>query len=251
MYVSAKIAIATVRTVLAIRSGSTCGSTCLPIRRRLPGAERARALDVGTLADALRLRADEPRRARPVDDPDDEDDVRQAAAEERGDDDHQRDVRDHEHVVGDPHEDRVALPAVEPGPEPDRAADQHRDERRREADDQRHARAGDDEREHVGAAVVGARASARSTAARRPAPVFARGSYGSRSGAKIATRTKNDEDGEAEDHRRPAQDGRAQEAEPRRGSMPADVGDRRLLVERGRGQGGDAHASTTRGSSFT
>ena len=47
-----------------------------------------------------------------------------SAAEERGDDDHQRDVRDHEEVVGDPHQHGVRLPAEEAGEDADGAADQ-------------------------------------------------------------------------------------------------------------------------------
>ena len=213
------------------------------------GAQRTGARDVGSLADALRLGADEPGRARPVDEPDDEDDVGQAAAEERGDDDHQRDVGDHEDVVGDAHEHRVALAAVEARPEPDRPADEHGDERRCEADDERDARARDDEREHVRPTVVGAE------------PVGARRRLVDGAGllprvVRLEERREDrdedeeDEDGEAEDHRRLPEGRGAEEAEPPRRDA-ADVGDGGLLVERGRGERRDAHASTTRGSSLT
>ena len=76
MNVSAKIASAIISTVLAISSGVTCGSTCLNIEPAVAGTERAGALHVDALADALHLRADQPGGARPVDDPDDDDDVR-------------------------------------------------------------------------------------------------------------------------------------------------------------------------------
>ena len=233
MYVSAKIAIATVRTVLAMRSGITWGSTCLRIRRMLPAPSARARCDVGPLAHALRLGADEPRRARPVDDPDDEDDVGQAAAEERGDDDHQGDVGDHEHVVGDAHEHGVAFAAVETRPEPDRPADEHGDERRGEADDERDARAGDDEREHVRPAVVraqpvGARRRLVDGAGLRPWVVRLEERREDRD------EDEDDEDGEAEDHRRLPEHRGAEEAEwpPRRDA--GDVGDRGLFVERGR-----------------
>ena len=61
---------------------------------QVPGAERPRALDVGALADALDLRADDPRRARPEQDADHDDDVEEARPPDRRDDDHQRHVRD-------------------------------------------------------------------------------------------------------------------------------------------------------------
>ena len=57
MNVSAKIAYATSSTVFAIRSGVTCGRTCAHDEPRVAGAERARALHVDALANALRLRA--------------------------------------------------------------------------------------------------------------------------------------------------------------------------------------------------
>ena len=59
------------------------------------------------------------------------------------DDDHQRDVRDHEEVVGEPHQRGVGLPAEEAGEDPDRPADERRDRGGAEADEQRDPRAGD------------------------------------------------------------------------------------------------------------
>jgi hypothetical protein len=90
MNVSAKIAYAIRSTVFATRSGVTCGRHVAQDQARVACAERPRPLDVDALADALRLGAQEPRRERPVDDPDDHDDVPRAAAEQGRDDDDQR-----------------------------------------------------------------------------------------------------------------------------------------------------------------
>ena len=120
------------------------------------GAERASALHVDALPDALRLRAQQPRGERPVDDPDDDDDVPGAATEERCDDDHQRNVRNHQEVVGHAHECGVRLPAEEAGEDADRAADERRDRSGTEADEQRDPGARDQHRDHARATTVGA-----------------------------------------------------------------------------------------------
>ena len=141
----------------------------------------------------------------------------------RGDDDHERDVGDDQHVVGEAHEDRVALAPVEARPEPDRSADQHRHEGG-EADDHRDAGAFDDEREHVRAGVVGAE------------PVSARGRRVDRAGLRVRVvgldpraedgeEDEEDEDREPDDHRRPPEHIGAQAQPPARWD-PHEVGDR-------------------------
>ena len=121
---------------------------------RVARPERARPLHVHALAHALHLRADHARRARPEQDPDHDDDVEEARPPDRGDDDHQRDVGDDEEVVGDAHQHVVGMAAEVAGDDTHGAADHHRDEGRREADDERDAHAPDQERDHVDAAVV-------------------------------------------------------------------------------------------------
>ena len=70
-----------VSVVFANTIGITLGSTCLRIRCAVPGAERARALEVGPLLDRQRLAADQQRRARPGRHADHEHDVEQRPAE--------------------------------------------------------------------------------------------------------------------------------------------------------------------------
>src|SRR6187399_1699655 len=111
---------------------------------RVAGAERPRSLDVDALANALRLRADESRRERPVDDPDDHDDVPRAAAEQSRDDDDQGDVGNHEEVVREPHEGGVRPPAEEARDDADRSSDECGYRTGAEADQQRDPRAGDE-----------------------------------------------------------------------------------------------------------
>ncbi len=121
---------------------------------RVARAERPRSLHVHTLAHALHLRPDHARRTRPEQDPDHDDDVEEARPPDRGHDDHQRDIGDDEEVVGDPHE-QVVDPAAEVArDDTDGASNHHRDEGRREADDERGAQAPDEERDHVDAPVV-------------------------------------------------------------------------------------------------
>ena len=118
------------------------------------GAEGLGALDVRALAHDLHLRADQPCHERPVDQPDDQDDVAEAAAPDRRDHDHQHEVGNHEEVVGEAHQRVVDLAAEVPRNDADGAADKHRNHGASEADDQRDARAVDEERQHVDAAVV-------------------------------------------------------------------------------------------------
>ena len=99
------------------------------------------------------------------------------------------------------------MPPKKPGDHAHRAADQHRHERRGEPDLERHAGAGDQQREHVDAAVVGAEPVRRSWAARRP------GRSSSWIGTAPARREDRDEheeeqDAEPDQRRRLAEDRR-------------------------------------------
>ncbi len=116
--------------------------------------ERPGALHVDALAHALHLRAQDARRARPEQDPDHDDDVADARPPDRGDDDHQRHVRDDDEVVGDPHQDGVDLAAEVARGQADGAADQDRHDRRREAHEERDPRPPHQQRDHVDAPVV-------------------------------------------------------------------------------------------------
>ena len=107
--------------------------------------------------DRQRLRADDARGGCPAEQADDEDDVEQGwFLGKRNDDDHQRQVGDDEHDVGEAHEQVFDAPAVEARHDAEHAADENRDEGREETDDERDARPEDEIGEYVFARVVGA-----------------------------------------------------------------------------------------------
>ncbi len=122
---------------------------------RVAGADGPRAHDELTLPDAEGLGTHQPCGRGPAQRPDDEDDRAQRGADDRHQHDLQRQVRDDEEEVGDPHQQRADPSAAVAGNDPDETSDDERDGGGREANHQRHARAVEERGEDVLAAVIG------------------------------------------------------------------------------------------------
>ena len=117
-------------------------------------ADGPRPRDVLALLDGQRLRAHQPRRVRPAEDGDHEDDFGQTAPPDGDDHQRQRQVGDDEQEIDDAHEQVVDFAAEISGDQPDARADNHGHERGGEADQQRDARAVDQLAEDILPGVV-------------------------------------------------------------------------------------------------
>ena len=144
------------------RVGQDVGADDVAVAR----AQRPRPLDERALLQRQHLRAHDPPRAGPARQPDHEDQHGQRRLEQAREHDHQRQRRDHQEPVLEGVEAAVGPAAEVAADQPDRRAQHRRDERRGEADDDRHARAHQQLREHVRARLGRAQPVLGPTAAR-------------------------------------------------------------------------------------
>ena len=115
------------------------------------GPQGTGALDEGALAQREDLGADDPPGAGPGGEPDDRDQHPQRGVQQPGEDDHQRQGRDHQEPVLQRVEDAVGPAAEVAAGQAHRRPQHRRDHRRREADDDRDLRPDQQLREDVGA----------------------------------------------------------------------------------------------------
>ena len=146
------------------RVGEDVGADDVAVAR----PQRPRALDERALLQRQHLRAHDPPGARPARQPDHEDQHGQRRVEQAREHDHQRQLRDDEEPVLERVEDAVGPAAEVAADQPDRGAQHGRDDRGGEADDDRHARAHHQLREHVRARLGGAEPVRGRRAARAP-----------------------------------------------------------------------------------
>ena len=106
---SARIATATISTVLAKISGATLGKMWRD-DVEVGGAQRPRALDERALLQGQHLRAHDPPGACPAREPDHHHEHEQRRVEQPREDDHQRELRDHEEPVLERVEQLVVVP---------------------------------------------------------------------------------------------------------------------------------------------
>ena len=118
------------------------------------GADGARTVHKLALLYGQRLRAHQACGAGPAHQPDHQNNVEQAGLGERHQHNCQRQVRNDEHHIGEAHQCAVSGAARIAGQHANAAADGNRNERRKKADGERHARAKDQVAQHVAPGVI-------------------------------------------------------------------------------------------------
>ena len=117
--------------------------------------ERARRVDIVTLAQGQQLAAHQPRQICPVDQSDCDQDIDKASPEGGSDDDHEQKVWERVEHVGKAHQVVIDAPAQEAGNPPDGDANRQDDDMGEDANGERHTCAVHQSAEHVTTNVIG------------------------------------------------------------------------------------------------
>ena len=214
-----------------ISGASVLGRMWRTQQLRLARAARNGALDVGLRPDRQHHGAHHAHDARHLGDDDGDDHDPEARPRQRDERDGEQDRRDRHDAVHGAHDDAVHAPEIA-AEQPDGQADQARDRRHRQADDQRDAGAVDSAREHVPAVLVGAEPE---RLRRRPQPVDRRLRNGSPAIQRRGQRHRDE---------RPQQDA-ADEDRGVAAYRAGPPGERRGDPRRRVGGGGDGHGVNT------